>query len=968
MTQAFKPNIFNIPSNYHFFDSLIDWLNINFSNKISDVKILFPNRRACREFQNIFANKFGPDALAPKVKAVGDISYDDFLDSFPRQQINSIIDELFKIKLLDGFDYLFFLSNEIIKTKVFGENISFSQALSIATQLKNLFDDIERQEIDLSLLYEIDDSNLAAHRQFTLDFLKKFYLRVRNSVLKNNVLSHVGYQNFVINKLAESIGSQGLKSTLVIAGSTGSVNYSKRLIKAIAGDKNGYAVLYGLRRSDLAGEVADETHPQSILCELLKSMNVGAGEIKEIAVEKFKICDESRLDFLSFLMLPSAQTNQWQGLATKIELPKIAADFKKNFSYLEAQNEVEEARSLAVIASKAYLDNKKIAIISGDKKFVELLKVELEKFSLEFNDARSLDLSSSKLANLILLLLELRDNNFESASLLALLKHGYSSYLGDKNVIDFEIKILREQRSQDGLEGIKIKLKSHKESQELRDKKLGLQNSESQNEELQNFFIGFLQDISGFINIEGEVDLFSYISALIKAVENFTKKTFSDLVALEGASEELSQLFEKLKSVQDFTINTRDSLLFFQHLFAQISYFEKSDAIGPIQILSPIEARLLNFDLLILASLNYGNFPQIESENWLGRKIRSDLGIDLVSKKVGQNAYDFCNYLSNQSVILTRSKTKNGVPTIASPFVLRFEILCKKFAIKVSADVALLNSEEASKIKSYKAILAPNPPQKFRPKKLAITDISKLLSNPYQIYARKILQLQELNKIDYEPEYKEFGSFVHKALEEFVKNPQQQENFIKKAQEIFAQYFISEESKLIWWPKFENIFKNFIDDNNAVEAYKSYVEVPVKIMIKDILLTGKIDRVSFFENGEVEIFDYKTGQIPTSRELNSGAQPQLAISALMLSLGMIENCDIKNISEQKIRALNYWKLSSFSESEIKSITKNNEEVVAMIAAAKAGLERLFDYFDDEQNGYFANFDSRNEYSHLARIF
>ena len=140
------------------------------------------------------------------------------------------------------------------------------------------------------------------------------------------------------------------------------------------------------------------------------------------------------------------------------------------------------------------------------------------------------------------------------------------------------------------------------------------------------------------------------------------------------------------------------------------------------------------------------------------------------------------------------------------------------------------------------------------------------------------------------------------------------------------------------------------------------------MMIKDILLTGKIDRVSFFENGEVEIFDYKTGQIPTSRELNSGAQPQLAISVLMVSLGMIENCDIKNISEQKIRALNYWKLSSFSESEIKSITKNNEEVVAMIAAAKAGLERLFDYFDDEQNGYFANFDSRNEYSHLARIF
>ncbi len=1006
MTQAFKPNIFNIPSNYHFFDSLLDWLCASFGDKISDVKIFFPNRRASREFQNIFASKFASGVVPPKSKAIGDISYDDFLDSFPRQQINSIIDELFKIKRLDGFDYLFFLSNEIIKTKVFGENISFTQALSIATQLKNLFDDIERQEIDLHLLYEIDDSDLAAHRQFTLEFLKKFYLRVRNSVLKNNIFSQVAYQNFVINKLAESVGAQGLKSPLIIAGSTGSVNFSKKLIQAVTRDKNGFVVLYGLMNvakkpetvsfasegavdeivfaSDstdkitankaMASEVIfDETHPQFILRELLKSMALAVQDVREIAVEKFKICDESRVNFLSYLMLPSAETYKWQGLASKIELPKIAADFAKNFSYLELQNEVDEARTIAAIASKAVIENKKIAIISGDQKFVELLKVELRKFSLEFNDARSLDLSASKLVNLILLFLELRENNFESATLLAIFKHDYSPYFSDKNLLDFEVDILRQQRSEAGLKGILQKLKSQNQGDRFelvnQDLKLQKDNFKLPHEELQNFFTDFLKSLETITNIEGEVDISFYIQALINAVENFTRKNIADLIAIEGAAEELLQLFEKLKSAQGFTINTKDSLQFFQHLFAQINYFEKSDAVAPIQILSPIEARLLNFDLLILASLNYGNFPQIESENWLGRKIRSDLGIDLASKKIGQNAYDFCNYLSNQSVILTRAQSRNGVPAIASPFMLRFEILCKKFAIKIcDADKYFVKVDEFSKIKPSQAILAPKPPREFRSKKLAITDISKLISNPYQIYARKILQLQELNKIDYEPEYREFGSFVHKALEEFVKNPQPQEIFVEKAQEIFAQYFVSEESKLIWWPKFENIFKNFISDNNALEALQSYVEVPVKIMIKDILLTGKIDRVAVFENGEVEVFDYKTGQIPAVKDVVSGSQPQLTISALMLCLGVIENYDLKNISPQKIHALNYWKLSAFSESEIKAMAKNNEEVAIMIAAAKAGLERLFDYFADEKNGYVAAFNSKNEYSHLARIF
>lgn len=961
MTQAFKPNIFNIPSNCHFFDSLLNWLEVSFGDKISDVKILFPNRRACREFQNAFAAKFGAELAVPKSKAIGDISPQDFLDSFPRRQINHIVDELFKIECLDSFDYLFFLSQEIIKTRVFGENISFIQALSYAAQLKNLFDDIERQEIDLALLHEIDDSDLAAHRQFTLEFLKKFYLRVRNSVLKNNVFSQVAYQNFIINKLAESVGAQGLKSPLIIAGSTGSVNFSKRLIQAVARDKNGYVILYGLQQDGAQDEISDETHPQFILRELVKSMSIEVNAVTKIAVEKFKICAKTRLDFLSYLMLPSAETYKWQGLEAHIKLPEISADLIKNFSYLEAQNEVEEARIVAVAASKAVAQNQRIAIISADQKFVGLLKTELQKFSLPFNDARSLDLSGSKLVNLILLILELQENNFESATLLALLKHEYSPYFADKNLLDFEIKILREQRAEAGLKGILKKIDVQKE-------KIKLQNQVLQSEEgLENFFTNFLQTLSAFANIGGEVDIAFYIKALKTVIEDFTKKTLDELIALEGAAEELARLFKKLESFHAFAINAKDSLQFFQHLFAQISYLEKSVADAQIQILSPIEARLLNFDVVILASLNQGSFPQIEGENWLGRKIRSDLGIDLTAKKIGQNAYDFCNYLSNEALILTRSQSRNGVPAIASPFILRFEILCKKFAIKI-VGIEKYRESLISETKASTAILSPKPPRKYRPKKLAITDISKLISSPYQIYARKILQLQELNKIDYEPEYREFGSFIHKALEEFVKNPQTSENFLNKAQEIFTKYFISEEAKLIWWPKFENIFRNFILDNDALEARQSYVEVPVKIMIKDILLTGKIDRVAFFENDEVEIFDYKTGQLPATREVVNGSQPQLTISALMLCLGIIENSDLKNLTPQKIRALNYWKLSAFSESEIKAMAKTNEEVAIMISAAKAGLEQLLEYFDDEKNGYFVNLNIKNEYSHLARIF
>ncbi len=942
-------DIFNISSNYNFFESFAAWLETSFGAGVSEVKILLPNRRSCREFSEFLTKKYPHWSKMPKIKAIADISHHDFLDSFARLEVQSIVDEISKIKPLGSFDYLFFLSQEIVKTQVFGENISFSHALNIASQLKNLFDDIERQEIDMEKIHEIDDSDLAQHRQFTLDFLKKFYVRVKNSILKDNVFSKVAYQNLIINYFAATIDSQGLKSPLVVAGSTGSVNFSKKLIKSIAADKNGHVVLYGLNQE--VERVEKEVHPQFILSELLKFIEVEKSAVVEIAEEKFKICDELRVDLLLTSMLPSEETHAWQRLEKNL---KVTEDLEKNFSYVQAKNEIEEARIIAAAASQASLVNKRVAIIANDHKFVELLKAELRKFLVKYNDARSLNLSSSKLVGLILLLFELLENDFESATLLAVLKHPFSIYLDEKTLVDFEVKVLREQRSGDGLVALKEKIKF------------------AQDEEMKNFFASFLENIEPLKNLYGNVELSKYFLAITQVIENFSAKTWQELIELEPAAEELGEFFKKLQNAGEFVVDVKESSRFFQSLFAQISYFEHSDSLASIQIMSTIEARLLNFDLMIVSSLNQGDFPQIEGENWLGRKIRSDLGIDLSAKKYGQNAYDFCNYLSNESVILTRCHVKGGALAIASPFILRLEILCKKLAIKLDDGkkyfdlLEKLDFVEASKIKVKAQELSPKPPLEYRPKKLSITEIPKLLSDPYQIYAKRILQLRELNRIDYEPEFREFGTFVHKALEDYIKNSQE-EFFMQKAENIFAKFFISNEAKLIWWPKFENIFQNFIVENKGLQSSKDCVEVSIKMFVKDVLISGKIDRVSFFGD-EVEIFDYKTGQIPSTKDVACGLQPQLTIYALMLILGSIEN--LKNISPEKIKSLSYWKLSATAESEVKKVFKDHEEIKIVIAAAKIGLEKLIEHFNDSNNGYASDLEPqrKHEYSHLARIF
>ena len=922
-----KPRIFNIPANYHFFESLFYWLEKNFKEQLSEVKIFLPNRRSCREFQELFLAK-NRNLILPKIKAISDISFEDFFDFLPNENVKRIIDELLQIKTLDNLEYLLFLSLEIRKLSIFGENLEFEQSFKIAINLQSLFDDIEREEIDLKKLDEIDDSNLSQHRLLTLDFLKNFHVQIKNSLLKKNILFAASGQNFVIGKFVSMLEEYGSKTPIVIAGSTGSVAFSKKLIRAIS--KNNYVILHGA--TDETFE--EENHPQFFLNSLVSFLEIEKKSVQKISEENLLLSDENRQKLISLMMLPAKKTTKWQEISKYIDVEKAAHDLQKNFRLIEAKNEIEEAKIIALILRETWELNKTAAIITNNDRLANLVKLELTNFHLPFNDTRNLKILNSNLVNFLLLIIELVESDFNSHNLLAILKNPLCSYSLNKEILaDFEVKIIRKDRINSGIEGIRDKLKDDKI--------------------LEDFFREFEKKVINF----NSPNLADNISALINMAENLSQKTWQGLLEKEEAQIEIFEFFEKLKNQREITTNPKNLLTTFKTLFSQISYFEKSDASAPIQILSTIEARLLNYNLVIIASINEGDFPEIESENWLGKKIKKDLGIDRVLKKTGQSAYDFCNYLSNESVVLTRCKSKGGAVLIESPFLLKFKTICRKIGVTLdSGEKYFSQLLEKNNVGSRK-ISTPNPKPKieFRPNRISITEISKLLENPYEIYAKKILQLKELEKIDFEPGYAEFGSFIHKALEEFVKNSEEK-NFLKKSREIFSQYFSSDEAKLIWWPKFENIFADFEKENQRFLGLKNYVEIPEELQFGKILIRGKIDRVIVDNDGLAEIIDYKTGQVPSKKDVTLGVNPQLTIAALML---LEKSFNIERLS--------YWKLSSSSESEIKKICDDSEEIKILTAATKAGLKRLFEYFLDEENGYLAvDVEARSEYKNLVR--
>jgi len=68
-----------------------------------------------------------------------------------------------------------------------------------------------------------------------------------------------------------------------------------------------------------------------------------------------------------------------------------------------------------------------------------------------------------------------------------------------------------------------------------------------------------------------------------------------------------------------------------------------------LQILGPLEARMLSADLIILGGLNEGVWPP-----FLSRKMRRELGLSLPERRYGLAAHDFAGLAAHPHVILTR--------------------------------------------------------------------------------------------------------------------------------------------------------------------------------------------------------------------------------------------------------------------------------------------------------------------------
>ncbi len=1031
-----KINIFNIPTYYNFLEALYCWLEENFFNQSQSLSqenapiIILPSNLAVKEFKKIIAKKEAKRVtkILPRIIAVGELSYQNIFEIFNRdnngEELIERAIELINHKKLEDPEFLMFLIAEVIANPIFSKLNSYQLAV-ISSNIAEIFNEIMLEEIDLSTIKAMEYDSLPKHRQEMLDFLCSIEARIKNSAIKQKILSNQLYQQLIFENFIDLLNKNQLQKPLIIAGSTGSLKIGRKLIKAISSQNKGYVILQGANIEELesfvedkkSGQFNSQTHPQFFIKKLIDFLEILPKDIVNIRIDKLEDDNffKNKLwsQFVDVAISNADNCHKFSNLNNIFNQQQSLAIIemaKEKVGFIFTENIIEEAVLIAKTLAKKYSDadssEQNTAIIINDDNFRDFLKLELSRVGLPYLDECNISIADCRFIQLINLIAKLVNNNFSSIELLSILKHSIildnieNIEMWQDLTAQFEINFIRKARDFNNYQGLKKTIEC------------------SLNQEIKLFAIKIISSFDNLLDLQKNWQLEYLIIEIGKIIESIISIgrsdnsiiSFSQIINQQPEKKELKKLFNNLMKKSQIRLRIGDLARFIKIIAGKISYFEvsqetehyfKNYKINPIKLISTIDARLLNHDLLVLTSLSEGVFPQISSDNWLGKKLQAELGIDKRFSSIGRNQYDFRNYLNNQKILLTASKFIINQELRPSQLLTKIELILSKLSNQKADIINFTNLHfHQQKYRNFEsgsfiindsdlllqAKIIKNSQQNLIkvaknliPRKLSVTDIENISNDSYYFYVTKILQIKPLLKIDEIEGKREFGSLIHAVLEEIVKtNFKNSEksmiiNFANSFFDKYAdKYLVSYYARMQYYQDFIKYVSIFIEYNSQYlgNNYENYAEYKVESKIGDINISGKIDRIIInISEQKIKIIDYKTGQQPSQKDVLALKKPQLIILAILLD--NYENL-VKN---NEINAIAYWRWEKIliKETAIKNVfylqnkkkeedfTDKRIELISFIEGITAN-----DEFNIRKIAVNKN-DFNSEYCHLLRL-
>ena len=949
---------------------------------LARTQIFVPSRRASRALSSAFlAVSDGKAMMLPSIKAIGDV--EDEAELAP-----VYLDGGSLPPAMPEMRRLCLIAAQVRAFPMGGEKPSEVQAFMLAQALIHLFDQVQNADSSMEELASFWPEELASHWSDIaqcLTILSQFWPQI---LAEEGKMDPVARRIALLHQQAEAWRVNPPQTPVIIAGSTGSLPATQRLMKVVANLPQGQIVLPGLM-PDLSSDdwqaiTQDVVHPMHPLASTLAALDVPYQKVCVWPQSRQRADDNfGRMRFLQEVLRPASQTDKWRDIKSDVALLSDKKTYQ-GFQRIDAQDSHEEAAIIALLLRRELeKEGHKAILVTPDRQLAKMVRSELRRFAIEIDDSAGAPLSQSAIGSYVMMLARLVSSTDIITDLCVLAGHPFSSggmmrtsFRGQFDKLN--IRHLRGTLTFSDLAGLQEHLKGNAGLSEFFD----------------NHIAAHLADLLA-LRDKDEVSLGACAAILGRVAEIFAAEGQDETAISQSVQkcwagpegDAAASLLADLESFgSDFRLRPQSFALTLTELI------QKTDVRKPyldqsrLAILGAVEARMISADLVILAGLNEGIWPPKSGQDfWMNQSMAEAIGLPHKQWRIALSAHDFMMAASLPNIVLTRARRQNDRPTLPSRWLVRMDAVIQALQIGdlVNPDlpddlVAILAQRKAIQPMPI-APPQPKPPLSHRPRRISATQFDTLMADPYALYASKILRLRSLPMINEPPGPALKGTLFHEALHEFVSQHPRGKlaeelagELMSIAERHLAPYLHHYEVRYFWMPQIVQLAHWFISHDNAFRHDNAFSmtetkgEITIEVGERSITLSAKADRIIDHGDGTASIIDYKTGTIPTKKNVTNGRAAQMLVEAALLEKGGFS--DTKN--QLAAIALSYWKLRGRGAppAEITDVLPKEFDAGRIFDAMVALVTR----FEDEDMPYLSEPDPKgrpkySDYRHLARI-
>lgn len=395
---------------------------------------------------------------------------------------------------------------------------------------------------------------------------------------------------------------------------------------------------------------------------------------------------------------------------------------------------------------------------------------------------------------------------------------------------------------------------------------------------------------------EKPASLQTFISICLQIIEHFHKHyvAHNNPYELEQLSyfHEIFTDLNKFVSQYDFLKEMKVLRQLFSRQVAERKLDFRGDSTEGLQILGMLESRNIDFETVIIASVNEGILPSGKRNNsFIPFDVKKEFGLPTHKEKDAIYTYHFYRLLQRAQNIHLLYNTEVDVLEGGEKSRLLTQLLSdtninQYITHTVVAPSVAVTPKVPLEVQKTDALLEDL--QALARKGLSPSSLANYIKNPLDFYKKNVLKIDDREEVEENIAANTFGTIVHDALEVIYKPSEGgvlEEEALLRAKEGIRSHVRKEFTKF-YSPDSLKSGQNLLVFNVIVKYLQNLVENDLSAIKKQkiellgveremttsldipqlgfpVVLKGKIDRIDRVD-GQIRILDYKTGQVTAS--------------------------------------------------------------------------------------------------------